>query len=303
MVTFKQLEALYWIVQLGGFEAAARKLHTSQSAVSKRVQELESTFDHALFDRSRRTATLTPKGEEMLALATDLLDRRTIFVERFSRPEIVVRRVRLGITELTAMTWLPRLVGQIQSHYPRLVLEPVVDNSTALRDGLARDRLDVVVLPDAFSEAGFTRVPLRAIDNVWACKPGLLPPRRRFGLSQLSTVALVSQDPAASGSARLVDRWLRENGAPRGDVVVANNLLSLVAMAMSGFGVTYLPKAFATTLAGQGRLQVLAAERRLPSVPYAVMTRGDDASPVVATIARLAQRCCDFSGMFQVAAP
>src|SRR5450830_794230 len=32
MMTFKQLEALYWIVQLGGFAPAAQKLHTSQSA-------------------------------------------------------------------------------------------------------------------------------------------------------------------------------------------------------------------------------------------------------------------------------
>ena len=34
MMTFKQLEALYWIGQLGSFALAANKLHTSQSAVS-----------------------------------------------------------------------------------------------------------------------------------------------------------------------------------------------------------------------------------------------------------------------------
>ena len=40
-MTFKQLEALYWIARLGGFAQAANQLHTSQSAVSKRVHELE----------------------------------------------------------------------------------------------------------------------------------------------------------------------------------------------------------------------------------------------------------------------
>jgi len=45
MLTFKQLEAVYWVVKLGGFAAAAAKLHTTQSAVSKRVQELEPLFD------------------------------------------------------------------------------------------------------------------------------------------------------------------------------------------------------------------------------------------------------------------
>lgn len=68
-MTFKQLEALFWIAELGGFSQAALKLHTTQSAVSKRVQELELLFDTALFDRSQRSARLTEKGEEMFVLA------------------------------------------------------------------------------------------------------------------------------------------------------------------------------------------------------------------------------------------
>lgn len=32
-MTFKQLEAVYWVVQLGGFAQAANKMHTTQSAV------------------------------------------------------------------------------------------------------------------------------------------------------------------------------------------------------------------------------------------------------------------------------
>lgn len=62
MITFKQLEAVFWVVQLGGFAPAANKLHTTQSAVSKRVQELESLFETPLFDRSLRSARLTEKG-------------------------------------------------------------------------------------------------------------------------------------------------------------------------------------------------------------------------------------------------
>ena len=45
MITFKQVEALYWISELGNFAAAADKLNTTQSAISKRKNELESVFD------------------------------------------------------------------------------------------------------------------------------------------------------------------------------------------------------------------------------------------------------------------
>ena len=34
MLTFKQIEALYWTVRLGTFSASAQKLHTTQSAIT-----------------------------------------------------------------------------------------------------------------------------------------------------------------------------------------------------------------------------------------------------------------------------
>ena len=39
MITLRQLEALYWIVQLGTFKRAAARLNTTQSAISKRIKE------------------------------------------------------------------------------------------------------------------------------------------------------------------------------------------------------------------------------------------------------------------------
>lgn len=72
MITFKQLEAIYWIADLGSFAAAAAKLNTTQSAVSKRVQELEQQFNVEIFDRTKRTARLTEKGAEVLDYAKRL---------------------------------------------------------------------------------------------------------------------------------------------------------------------------------------------------------------------------------------
>ncbi|WP_436315798.1 helix-turn-helix domain-containing protein [Variovorax sp. LjRoot84] len=40
----------------------ARKLNTTQSAISKRVQELESSLGAPLFDRAQRNAKLSEKG-------------------------------------------------------------------------------------------------------------------------------------------------------------------------------------------------------------------------------------------------
>jgi DNA-binding transcriptional LysR family regulator len=174
VMTFKQLEALYWIGRLGGFAPAASQLNTSQSAISKRVHELELLFETALFDRSQRTARLTEKGEEMFVLAQKLLAQRDAAVEQFGKPGVVERRIRIGVTELTAMTWLPRLVGLIQQHYPKVILEPDVDDSLQLRDKLMADELDLVIVPDTFAESRLPHKVIGQVRSAWMCKPGVV---------------------------------------------------------------------------------------------------------------------------------
>ena len=91
MMTFKQLEAIYWVTQLGGFSQAAAKLHTTQSAISKRVQELEALFATPLFDRTQRTSRLTEKGEEMYVVAKRLLEAATRGMWQEPKPETLER--------------------------------------------------------------------------------------------------------------------------------------------------------------------------------------------------------------------
>src|SRR4051812_38462767 len=210
-MTFKQLEAIYWVARLGGFAQAAAKLHATQSAISKRVQELESLFDTPLFDRSLRTARLTDKGEEMFAVAQRLLAGRDGAVEQFLRPEVIERRLRIGITELTAMTWLPRLVQRIESLYPKVVIEPAVDTSTALRDKLLGDELDLVIVPDALEDPRCESRPVGALEMAWMCKPGLVDSSRRLRLQDLSRHRLLIQS-SRSGVGMIVDPWLSAHG-------------------------------------------------------------------------------------------
>jgi DNA-binding transcriptional LysR family regulator len=74
VITLKQIEAFYWIVELGTFERAAKKLNSTQSAISKRIQELELATGITAFDRSRRGTRLTEKGAHLLAIGQEMLE-------------------------------------------------------------------------------------------------------------------------------------------------------------------------------------------------------------------------------------
>lgn len=61
------------ITRCGSLAAAAEKLHVTQTAITARVQKLESQLDCTLFVRNRAGARLTPDGEAFVVYANQLV--------------------------------------------------------------------------------------------------------------------------------------------------------------------------------------------------------------------------------------
>lgn len=294
MVTFKQLEALYWISQLGSFEAAAAKLNMSQSAISKRIGELEDTFNVPMFDRARRTARLTPRGALLLTHATDLLSRRDQMLQEVSDKSTLVGRFRLGVTELTAMTWLPALVERVNAVYPRLELEPSVDVGSGLFRQLEQDQLDLIVVPAVYADARFVSVELQRVCNAWMCSPRLLNNQQPWPLEALAGQVLLTQG-GSSGAGLHYQRWFASQGVTFERTINVSNLLAQVGLAISGLGIAYLPRDCLAHLLEQGSLCELDSEPPLPDTSYITLHRGDRWAGVSGDIALMAQELCDFT--------
>lgn len=297
-MTFKQLEALFWIAKLGGFSEAAAKLHATQSAISKRVQELELQFGTKLFDRKYRSARLTEKGEEMYLVAKKLLDQRNMAVEQFSRPEVLERPIRIGVTELTAMTWLPRLVEAIQKAYPAVIIEPDVDMGVNLREKLLADQTDIIFVPDGHNDSTFVAKPLARVENAWMCKPGFTAGQRSMRLHELVRHRLLTQGEL-SGTGLEYARWLRSLNVQPENTLVCNNLIALLALTVSGLGISYLPRQCLKQMTVTGMLEVIDVRPSLPEVKYVALYKKEQRSSLFTSIIKLAQDSCDFSLMFQ----
>ncbi|MGY2374302.1 LysR family transcriptional regulator [Pseudomonas sp. SDO524_S393] len=294
MITFKQIDALFWIAELGSFEAAANKLNMSQSAISKRIQELEDTFEVEIFDRSKRNARLTEKGAELLDHAKDLLKRRDQLLERVSAREVLVRRFRLGVTELTALTWLPALVDALRQAYPKVQIEPSVELSSELFRKLENDQLDLVIAPEVYHDPRFLGTPLHSVENAWICAPGLIADADPVSLETLARYTVLTQG-AQSGTGLIYERWLAANNVQLPRTLTSHNLLVQVGLALSGIGVSYLPKACLSHLIEQGALRALVTEPALPSVRYVAVHRADRQFGLNQDVVRMAQAHCDFS--------
>lgn len=294
MITIKQIEAVYWVAHLGSFDAAADHLNTTQSALSKRIQDLETRYGQPLFDRSRRSAQLTPMGEEIASLALALLNQRDVIQLRLESPENLKRKLRLGVTELTALTWLPDLVRGIRSAYPLVEIIPEVDLSPALYERLSTNSIDLVIVPDIFHDNRFSSLTLQSVENAWMCAPSLAMGKGALTLEQLAEQTLIIQG-ALSGMGVAYGKWFKLKGIDLSKSITCNNLLAQIGLAVSGLATAYLPLHCLGHLLEKGLLSQLKVTPELPQISYKAIHRSPEGDNFIRDIISIAEKTCNFS--------
>lgn len=293
MVTLKQVEALYWVGVLGSFSAAAQKLNIAQSTISKRIQELEDVLQTTLFDRDKRSGRLTMKGAEVLGLAEEMLRLQKRLREAVGSHQTYAGTFRVGITELIAMTWLPKLISLVKAAYPKLTLEPHVDTLSNLMAKLREGHVDLVIGPRAPAEDRIASLPLSPVEQCWMCSPELYEGRTALPLKRIAEFPLLMQT-GGSGLHAMITRFLTDNGVATKSVISCNGMVALAKLAESGFGVTCLPRLYFMSEVESGKLQILKTTPALPALEYAACYRQDSMDNLSASIAALAASACDF---------
>jgi DNA-binding transcriptional LysR family regulator len=298
MATLKQLEALHWIAELGSFERAATQLGTTQSTVSKRIQQLEVEFGKPLFDRTQRGARLTEWSEQLLAIGREMLNLHDRVIDLKNGGPMPARRLRLGVTELCAITWLPKLIAALRQTYPAVTIEPEVDLSRNLHERLAEGRIDLIITPVGLADAEMAVVPLGKVRNAWMARPGLVVQSGPLTMHDLAGYPILIQG-RGSGSGLFFEKWFRAEGMSLKRTLATDSLMAMVGLTVAGLGVSYLPQHCFEPLVKEGKLAVIETEPSLPEVPYAATYRIDRPSAFVAAVAEVARGVCDYSRYLQ----
>ena len=293
MITFKQMDAFIWIVNLGSFEAAAEKLNMTQSAISKRIHELEESFDIEVFDRTSRNARLTEKGRELLFYCQEIVERRNQMLERVSDKKVLISQLRIGVTELTAMTWLPAFIDKIRSLYPKVNIIPTIDASPVLYEQVLNDKLDMIIAPDMYDDVRLISYGLSSVENIWMCATSLIPPGNKISLDEANKYSFFVQGPT-SGTGLIFERYFAMRNIRVSKNIVCNNLIAQIGLTVSGMGITYLPRNPLRPLLRAGILRELEFKPGLPLVRYSAIYRTDREKGIIPHLAEIAKACCCF---------
>lgn len=134
------------IVDCGNFVRAAERLHLTQTAVSVRVQSLESRLGRKLFVRSKAGATLTAAGEQFLRYAPLIIQMWERAKHQVAVPPGLRAVVAIG-AELSL--WNPFLIDWLvwmRRSTPQLALRTQVGLPEGLMSQVSEGILDLAVL-------------------------------------------------------------------------------------------------------------------------------------------------------------
>jgi DNA-binding transcriptional LysR family regulator len=113
------LEALIAIADHNSFRRAARTLHITQTALSRRLQNLESLLDVKLVERTTRSVALTTVGRDFLPQARRLLaELTTALIEIRETGRAQRGDVTIACVPTVGVQYLPRIIEEYSARHP-----------------------------------------------------------------------------------------------------------------------------------------------------------------------------------------
>lgn len=292
--TFKQLEAFYFSARLGSFSAAAASLHTTQSAISKRVGDLEGEIGGRLLHRRASGLTLTPLGERILPLAGEAQHLRQRIAEKAGQTVAWEGNFRLGVTEMTATTWLGELVKALRAAHPKLTLEPHVAAGLTLVDMLRNHELDLVIVPGTDWKPPLAGVPVGQVRNVWMASPMLDIPARPLKPAEFVGYPVLEQSQGSAKN-RFYEEWKNRHGFRFNRVFATNSLIVIGQLTVAGQGIAQLSPEYFQPELSKGLLRIVYSDPMPPPMTFSAVYRQDGFCDRAAVIAELAASFCDFT--------
>ncbi|MDE4453893.1 LysR family transcriptional regulator [Psychrobacter sp. DAB_AL62B] len=247
----QQLRHFLFVVEEGGFRAAANRANRSQAAISASIKELEKTLDQRLFEVGNK-ATLTafgegcvPKIQQFLSVYQALEDDLQAIASG-DKGKIRIASVPSLVTKL-----LPSVLVAYSRKYPDIEIVLIDDNAVGVANRLLTGEVDLA-LGNCTSidekEIDFTLLisdPIGVVclksNELNRLSEQLSKPSKSEVQKGLKWQQLLTQPFIYNGTCRLLENTPAE-ALNRKARYTVENITSLFSLLRNDLGITTLPK-------------------------------------------------------------
>jgi len=238
----RQLEILQAIAETGSFTACGRKLHVSQSAISRQIALLEEELGEPLFLRVGRQVRMTPAAESLVQLGQRVFQdvRDTVgAITDHSRALTGTLRLAGGMT--VCLYVFPPLLQHLTRVHPQLDIRITVATASRSADEIKSGRHDAGLLTLPVEESDLETVPVLREELLLLTMPThRLARKKRVAAQDLAGEPFVLFEPG-SATRRVIDSFFVTEKIKPTVVMETENVEIIKAMVATGLGISIVP--------------------------------------------------------------
>jgi DNA-binding transcriptional LysR family regulator len=238
----RQLEILQAIAETGSFTACGKKLHVSQSAISRQILLLEEELGEPLFLRVGRQVRMTPAAESLVQLGQRVFqDVRDTVGTITDRTRTLRGMLRLAGGMTVCLYVFPPLLKHLRRVHPQLDVRLTVATAGRSVEAIRAGRVDVGLLTLPVDESDLVTVPVLREELLLVTMPTHpLARKRRILPGDLSGQPFVLFEPG-SATRRVIDSFFLTEKIEPTIVMDTENVEIIKAMVKTGLGIGIVP--------------------------------------------------------------
>lgn len=259
-IDFDGIQAFVRIAELGGFNKAADDLHLTQTALTRRLQKLETYLGVRLLDRTTRSVELTVVGREFLPQAQRMVAEMT---SAFARLKDVSRlttgSVTLAAIPTMASHTLPAVIRKYVDRYPGNRIRVIDGTASEVRQAVLQGVAEFGISIQMDRHPELVEIPiLKEPFMLFCCEGHPFSGRKSIAWTDLSATELIMIG-GQSANRVLIDYQLTRKRINVESHYEVQHLSTAIGLVSAGVGVAILP--FSTIQEG-----ALSTVRRVPLV-------------------------------------
>jgi DNA-binding transcriptional LysR family regulator len=238
----RQLEILQAIAETGSFTACGRKLHVSQSAISRQILLLEEELGEPLFLRVGRQVRMTAAAESLVQLGQRVFqDVRETVGAITDRTQTLQGTLRLAGGMTVSLYVFPPLLKHLKRVHPQLDVRITVATAARAVGEIKAGRIDAGLLTLPVEESDLVSVPVIREELLVVTMPTHpLAKRRTIASTDLANEPFILFEPG-SATRQVIDAFFVTEKIEPTVVMDTENVEIIKAMVKTGLGIGIVP--------------------------------------------------------------
>jgi DNA-binding transcriptional LysR family regulator len=236
------VQAFIAVADQGGFHRAAGALHITQTALSRRLQNLESFLGVRLVERTTRSVSLTPIGRNFLPQARRLLtDLGAALVEIRETGKALRGDVTIACVPTAGVHYLPRIVREYAALHPENRIRILDHASSDVAAAVLRREAEFGINMQGTHDPELASIPLLEDRFVLVCRDDHpLAGKQRLAWRELERHALILAG-AESGNRPLLELALARRAIRLRSFYEVQRSSTAVGMVAAGVAAAVVP--------------------------------------------------------------